>query len=116
MGLDMVLNAQRMLTQKEKDFVGVSDVGAVVEYEVMYWRKANQIHKWFVDNVQDGEDDCGRYLVSKTQLTELIKLCERVLENRSEAKELLPCTTGASSVGKTMTDITSSRLKKQKPS
>ena len=27
----------------------------VVE-EVGYWRKANQIHRWFVENVQKGED------------------------------------------------------------
>ena len=26
--------------------------------QVGYWRKANQIHNWFVENVQDGEDDC----------------------------------------------------------
>lgn len=25
--------------------------------KVGYWRKANQIHQWFVDNVQAGEDN-----------------------------------------------------------
>jgi hypothetical protein len=39
--------------------------------EVMYWRKANQIHKWFVDNVQDGVDDCKEYWVSEEKLQEL---------------------------------------------
>ena len=29
-----------------------------IDEEVGYWRKANAIHKWFVDNVQDGNDDC----------------------------------------------------------
>lgn len=28
--------------------------------EIGYWRKANHIHKWFVDCVQDGEDDCEK--------------------------------------------------------
>lgn len=48
--------------------------------EVGYWRKANAIHKWFVENVQDGEDDCGRYEVAKEQLEELLDICEEVLD------------------------------------
>lgn len=48
--------------------------------EVMYWRKANQIHNWFVNNVQDGNDDCGWYEVSKEQLEELRDTCKEVLE------------------------------------
>ena len=43
--------------------------------EVGYWRKANQIHNWFVGNVQAGEDDCGQYEVSFDQLRELRELC-----------------------------------------
>lgn len=46
---------------------------------VAYWRKANQIHNWFVNNVQGGEDDCGTYEVPKEQLKELIDVCNRVL-------------------------------------
>lgn len=48
--------------------------------EVGYWRKANAIHRWFVENVQDGKDDCGEYYVSREQLTSLRDLCLRVLE------------------------------------
>ena len=47
--------------------------------EVGYWRKANAIHKWFVDNVQNGEDDCGDYSVSKELLEELLNDCYTVL-------------------------------------
>lgn len=46
--------------------------------EVAYWRKANQIHNWFVENVQNGVDDCGSYEVTKEQLTELLNICEKV--------------------------------------
>lgn len=46
--------------------------------EVGYWRKANAIHKWFVDNVQDGVDNCERYEVSKEQAQELLDLCKEV--------------------------------------
>lgn len=46
--------------------------------EVGYWRKANAIHKWFVENVQDGVDDCDYYEVTKEQLEELREICIRV--------------------------------------
>lgn len=49
--------------------------------EVGYWRKANAIHNWFVNNIQNGKDDCGRYEVSKEKLKSLLKICEKVLEN-----------------------------------
>lgn len=69
---------------------------AFVTEEVAYWRKANHIHKWFVDNVQNGVDDCGHYYVDKEQLSELIALCESVLEKRDEefSKANLPTTSG----------------------
>lgn len=50
-----------------------------VTEEVAYWRKANHIHKWFVDNVQDGEDDCKSYYVSDEQLRELVDKCKQVV-------------------------------------
>lgn len=49
--------------------------------EVGYWRKANQIHNWFVNNVQAGQDDCGTYEVTKDQLEELVAVCNEVLES-----------------------------------
>lgn len=47
--------------------------------DVGYWRKANQIHNWFVENVQNNIDDCNRYEVTKEQLEELLKICKEVL-------------------------------------
>ena len=71
-----------------------SEVHEVGEYskwltafdEIGYWRKANQIHNWFVENVQGGEDDCGTYPVSKEQLEELLEKCEYVLDNVNVVK------------------------------
>jgi hypothetical protein len=57
--------------------------------EVGYWRKCNQIHKWFVVNVQNGKDDCGYYFVSKRQLEELKNICEHVIKNKLLASTLL---------------------------
>jgi len=61
---------------------------------VASWRKANQIHRWFVDEVQDGNDDCQYYYASREKLTELIVTCEAVLADHSKAEELLPVAGG----------------------
>ena len=50
-----------------------------ISEEVAYWRKANAIHQWFVENVQNGVDECKPHYVSREQLAELRDLCLRVL-------------------------------------
>ena len=75
-------------------FLGSIGTVTSINEEVMYWRKANAIHKWFVDNVQDGNDDCGVYEVTLDQLQELRHLCIEVLHDRTKADELLPCIEG----------------------
>ena len=44
-----------------------------------YWRKANHIHAWFVNKVQDGTDDCSYYFVAEDHFLELKETCEKVL-------------------------------------
>lgn len=44
------------------------------------WRKENHIHAWFVENVQDGEDDCGDYVVSKEKLVEFCDVLQSAVE------------------------------------
>ena len=62
--------------------------------EIGYWRKANHIHKWFVEHVQDGEDDCEKYEVTKSNLLDLKAVCEEVLnlkgKDEGKIEELLP--------------------------
>jgi hypothetical protein len=65
-----------------------------IEEFVGYWRKANQIHKWFVDNVQEGVDNCSEYYVSKEQLKQLLNVCKKVKEDNTLAEELLPTSSG----------------------
>lgn len=62
--------------------------------KVGYWRKANAIHKWFVDNIQEGKDDCGDYYVSEDDLQKLLSVCKTVWENKTLAAELLPPKSG----------------------
>lgn len=57
---------------------------------VMYWRKFNAIHRRFVQNVQNGVDDCNRYPVTWKQLNALLKTCKMVLKNYQLSSSLLP--------------------------
>lgn len=51
----------------------------VVE-EVMYWRKANQVHNWFVQNCVTSNDWNGEEVwVTRDNLAELLDICEKVL-------------------------------------
>jgi hypothetical protein len=97
MGLDMYLSAKRYLWEEDREGMKVSglDIPAPLELRELscraaYWRKANQIHGWFVRNVQDGDDDCNLYNVGRHDLQALVDLCRKVLANRELAAELLP--------------------------
>ena len=68
-------------------------VSEIIE-QIGYWRKANAIHNWFVQNVQDGVDDCREYYFDKTSITDLLGVCETVLADHSKAEELLPTQAG----------------------
>lgn len=50
-----------------------------IEEEVMYWRKANAIHKFFVDKAQGGTDDCRDAYIEEDVLEELLSHCEAIL-------------------------------------
>jgi len=63
--------------------VAVDIYGVNVDVTCAYWRKANQIHAWFVDNVQQGNDDCGEYYVSHEKLKELLDLVNKALAERN---------------------------------
>jgi hypothetical protein len=67
-----------------------------VNVKVGYWRKANQIHNWFVENVQDEKDDCAEYNVSRGQLEELVQVCKDVKASKHPdvVNDLLPPSAG----------------------
>lgn len=66
----------------------------VCREEVIYWRKANAIHRWFVENVQENIDNCARYYVSREQLMCLLNTCRIVLADNTSAEQLLPTKEG----------------------
>jgi len=110
MGLDMYLT--RKIYVKNWDFMKPEDSTTVTAYRngkplpdvdfskisyleesAAYWRKANMIHHWFVNNVQDGVDNCAYYYVSIDILQRLVDTCKAVLADHDLADALLP--TGA---------------------
>ena len=88
MGLDMYLTKRKYIWSDERAKLKVTGLTKKVDgkkvkeivFEAGYWRKANAIHQWFVNNVQNGEDDCKEYYVSVEQLQELLQLCRQVLK------------------------------------
>ena len=65
-----------------------------IKFPIMYWRKSNQIHQRFVQNVQAGTDNCAEYSVGIDQLRLLSKTIEPALVSTAAASELLPTTEG----------------------
>ena len=64
----------------EEDWEGLNNMYKSRD-EVGYWRKANAIHQWFVNRVQDGMDDCGYHReVTKSDLLALRKICQKILD------------------------------------
>lgn len=103
MGLDMYLSAKQYLSDYDENEKAIQEtVSAIpnlgnafmqvkeIVCRAAYWRKANAIHKWFVDNVQKGEDNCKEYYVSKEKLQELLELVQKVIQNNELASTLLP--------------------------
>ena len=58
--------------------------------DIGYWRKANQIHNWFVEHVQNGVDECQLSIVSKEQLENLLEAANHVLKHQEKADDVLP--------------------------
>lgn len=122
MGLDMYLTRRTYVganfkhNQKESDKVIINGITYPADqitelcFAAAYWRKANHIHNWFVQNVQDGVDDCKEYYVAIEDLENLLQDCKdsltyltalehegegfnKVYKNIDEAK-LIPTTSG----------------------
>ena len=54
--------------------------GMNMEYPVGYWRKANAIHNFFVQEVGEDVDDCREMWVDRDILVELRSRCDDVLK------------------------------------
>lgn len=102
MGLDMYLSKRTYVKNwdhmkpEERHEVSVTRNGVAtaikperVKYiteEVAYWRKANAIHNWFVQNCQGGVDECQETYVTREKLEELLGVVTAILD-APEGKE-----------------------------
>jgi hypothetical protein len=109
MGLDMYLHAENYISQYDYTHNGntmnrelnikhytidmnsgmghlPTEGGIRVSKVVLYWRKANAIHGWFVRELANDEDECQRILVSRDNLITLRDLCVNALANRDKAE------------------------------
>lgn len=100
MGLDSYLSVTKYLSgygfRGEKEVAAykkiIADAGmdklveegsptANIEVTVAYWRKANAIHRFFVENCSDGTDDCRKMWVERFHLEDLRDRCEQILNS-----------------------------------
>lgn len=98
MGLDMYLSAEKYVSgydfeeeperaeyRRALDAAGLTGFqcpeapSATISVTVAYWRKANQIHNWFVQNCGNGKDEGQSFPVERSDLETLRDLCKRLL-------------------------------------
>ena len=114
MGLDMHLLGERYIwkhtNEPQEDLLRNKVAQATgfkpnqvqgIKLDLGYWRKANHIHNWFVENIQGGEDNCRQYHVERSELMDLKHICQRIMDRvengdewKSYAEEVLPCCSG----------------------
>jgi len=108
MGLDMYLNKRSYVQQwdhhekshaitvkfdgKARKDIKKNRITYVTE-QVMYWRKANHIHNWFIRRLE-APDNCKPMEISIKDLVALCSDCEKVIDNPEQASEILPCASG----------------------
>lgn len=121
MGLDMYLQGKyylfdlekkKIFREKTKEVLNLDLEADEIIFNLITWRKANAIHKWFVDNIQSREDNCREHYVEREDLKKLLKTINEILTlpkgeefvtkldgkeafNLKKGKELLPIMDGS---------------------
>jgi hypothetical protein len=99
MGLDMYLSKRTYVknwnhTPKDKQYkitvkrnagheIKTERITEISE-QIMYWRKANHIHKFFIDNCADGVDECQAIYIDRSILADLVSALTIVLHHKDE--------------------------------
>ena len=65
-----------------REYTSLKDVFTIF-HEGAYWRKANTIHAWFVDNIQKGVDDCSIYELTREDLENLKNVCVESIKTKT---------------------------------
>lgn len=73
---------------------------AEIDVTAIYWRKANAIHGWFVNELGGGVDECQEIRVTRDDLVKLRELCFDAISvpagssMQEHAEKILPPTSG----------------------
>lgn len=98
-GSDLALEYPKDITEFIPDLTDLR-ISRQTNYEVGYWRKANQIHNWFMENCARRDeydnpiDDCRPVEITVDKLEALLDTCKKVLADHSLAGSLLPTADG----------------------
>jgi hypothetical protein len=118
-GLDMYLYARKYVSRfdynngeriERGDFAALNETapkgltkygeftGIQIDYPILYWRKANAIHGWFVNECAGGVDECQPIYVSRESLVKLRDLANQAAYQAAYqpamAESILPPTAG----------------------
>lgn len=85
MGLDMSINDA---AHQEIRY------GSILDCEIVYWRKANAVHRWFCYTLPSGVGNCEHVPITGDHCAQLLHRCWRISEDPSLAGELLPTQSG----------------------
>lgn len=68
--------------------------GAYVEVPAYYWRKANWLHHYIINNLANEVDNCQPIEISVGDMRDLVDRCGDVLAHKDKASALLPTSDG----------------------
>lgn len=105
MGLDMYLNKKTYVQNwshhknSDKHTVTVKKAGKIrndikpervtnVTEQVAYWRKFNALHGWFVNELNEGVDDCSPIHVTRENFIELLSILKNVQNVINNSKKV----------------------------
>lgn len=88
MGLDMYLSKKTYINNDNRGKLTITGLKSRIDpkriqyiiEEVGYWRKANAIHNWFVENLADGNYEGHDLYVSTEDMQKLLDTVNKVLE------------------------------------
>ena len=98
-GSDLALEYPKDITEFIPNLTDLT-ISRQTNYKVGYWRKANHIHNWFMqncalrDDYDNPIDDCSPIEITVDKLEKLLDDCKRVLADHSLASSLLPTADG----------------------
>lgn len=86
-------NYKAVLAESGLEAVTSNDsFGLYVNSTAIYWRKANSIHNWFIQNCANGVDECQPIPVRRDRLQTLLATVEETIKSKNA--ELLPPASG----------------------